>query len=112
MDMSHCSNVVMQKIINYLFGGKIELQDLSLTELVKLMNMASMMFLNELLTGTQDFVLGFLPFTGVNCGSLPELVEAFMLAEQFQLKTIVQPCLLTADGAFGWLTQEQEEPLF
>ena len=108
MDMSHCSNVVMQKIINYLFGEKIELQDLSLTELVKLMNMASMMLLDELLTGTQMFVFSFLPDTGVNCGSLPELVEAFMLAEQFQLKTIVQPCLLRADGAFGWVTQEQE----
>ena len=56
VDFSHCSKVVMEKIVHFLFSGKIELQDLSLTELIKMMSMASMMLLNELLTGIQDFV--------------------------------------------------------
>ena len=73
VDFSHCSKVVMEKIVHFLFSGKIELQDLSLTELIKMMSMASMMLLNELLTGIQDFVLAFLPDTGVNCGSIPDL---------------------------------------
>ena len=83
MDFSHCSKVVMQKIINYLYGGKIKLQDLSLTALMKLMNMASMLLLDELLAGTQ-FVLGFIPDSGVNFGSIP----SYMLAEKFKLHKI------------------------
>ena len=78
----------MQKIINYLFSGKIELQDLSLTDLIKLMKMASMMVLDELLAGTQSFVLGFLPNIRVNYGSIPELLDALIMAEQFHLTKI------------------------
>ena len=46
------------------------------------------MLLNELLTGIQDFVLAFLPDTGVNCGSIPDLVEGLILAKQFKLEVI------------------------
>ena len=88
VDLSHCSKLIMEKIVNYLFSGKIEFQDLSLTELIKMMNMASMLLLDELLTGLQVFVLGFLSDTGVNCGSIPDLVEGLILVEQFKLVKI------------------------
>ena len=94
MDLSHCSKVIMQRIINYLFSGKIELQDLSLIELIKMMNIASMFLLDELLSGIQDYVLGYLPDTGVNCGSIPDLVEGLILAEQFQLESIKDALVL------------------
>ena len=92
--MSHCSERVMEKIIHYLFSGKIELQDLSLTDLIKMMNMASMMLLDDLLAGIQKFVLGFLPDSGVHCGSLPGIMEGLMLAEQFKLEKIKDPLIV------------------
>ena len=94
VDLSYCSKVIMEKIIHYLFSGRMELQDLSLSELIKMMNMASMMFLDELLTGTEKFVLGFLPDTGVNFGSIPDLVEGLILVDQFKLQTIKDALVL------------------
>ena len=94
VDLSYCSKVIMEKIIHYLFSGRMELQDLSLSELIKMMNMASMLLLDELLTGTEKFVLGFLPDTGVNCGSLPDLVEGLILVDQFKLQSIKDALVL------------------
>ena len=63
-------------------------------ELIKMMNIASMLLLDELLSGIQDYVLGFLPDTGVNCGSIPDLVEGLILAEEFQLESIKDALVL------------------
>ena len=52
------------------------------------MNMASLMLLDELLVNVEDYILGWLPDSGVNCGFLPELVSGLMLAEQFKLDAI------------------------
>ena len=47
VDMSHCSKDIMDKIINYLFSGEMKFNDLNLEQLLKLMNMASLMLLDD-----------------------------------------------------------------
>ena len=88
VNMSHCSKVIMEKIINYLFSGQMKFNDLKLDQLLKLMNMASLMLLDDVFTIAEDFVLGWLPDSGVNLGFLPELVSGLKLAEQFKLNAI------------------------
>lgn len=86
--MTHCTKVIMDKIITYLFSGKTSLQDLTLLQLIQLMNLAAMMMLNELKEGVENFALGFIPDSGTNCAMLPELVKGLMSAEQFKLWTV------------------------
>ena len=85
IDLSHCSKVIMEKIVHYLFIGEVDLQDLSLIQLINLMNMATMMLLDELLASTENFVLGFTLDSEENFGPLPLLVKGLILAEQFKL---------------------------
>ena len=53
----HCSKVIMEKIVTYLFSGKMQLNDLKLEQLLKLMNMASRMLLDELFVNVEDYIL-------------------------------------------------------
>ena len=94
VDMNFCRKVVMEKIISFLFIGDVELHDLSFAHLMELMHMSNMMLLEDLFDDIQKFVLGFLPDSGVNCGSIPELVEGLIQAEQFKLETIKDALLL------------------
>lgn len=94
VDLSYCSKLIMDKIIIYLFSGKINLEDLSLLQLLQLINMSSMMMLDDLRNGAQNFVLGFIQDIGVNCASLPELVRGLMLAEQFKLNVLKEGLVL------------------
>ena len=88
VDMSHCSKVVMEKIIDYLFSGEMRINDLNLDQLLKLMNMASLMLLDDVFVNVENFIIGWLPDSGVNCAFLPELVSGLMLAEQFKLDAV------------------------
>jgi len=88
VNMSFCKKVVMEKIIHYLFSGDMNFHNLSLPLLIEMMNVSSMMMLDELLVSIKELVLRLVPDSGVNCAFLPELVEGLMLAEQFQLEII------------------------
>ena len=88
VSMDFCKKAVMEKIIHYLFSGDMNFHNLSLPLLIEMMNVSSMMMLDELLVSIMELVLRLVPDSGVNCGFLPELVEGLMLAEQFKLETI------------------------
>ena len=88
VNMNFCKKVIMEKIIHYLFSGDMNFHSLSLPLLIEMMNVSSMMMLDELLASINEVVLRLVPDSGVNCGFLPELVEGLMLAEQFKLETI------------------------
>ena len=83
---SHCSKMIMEKIIKYLFCGEMKLHDLLLADLLKMMNMTKMMMLDDLLEDVQDFCAKYIEDSGVNLGTLPELVNGLILAEQFKLE--------------------------
>ena len=86
---NHCSKAIMEKIIKYLFSGKMKLHDLSMSDLVTMMNMTTMMLLDDLKSDIQHYILEIVPKSGDNCPTaLPGLVESLMLAEQFKLDTI------------------------
>ena len=91
---SHCSKAIMVKIIDYLFSGEVELHEFSLCDLVMMMNMTAMMMLDDLKEDIQQYILEIVPMSGINCGSLPELVESLMLAEQLKLDTIKSALVL------------------
>ena len=51
VDIRQCdvNKKVMEKIVNFLFSGEMKLHDLSLMDLLKLMHMANMMLLKDLM---------------------------------------------------------------
>ena len=55
-----------------------------MSDLFKMMNMASILLLDDLHAGAQDFILSFLPDSGVHCASIPGIV----VAEQLKMETI------------------------
>ena len=63
----------------------MELHDLSLPDLMKMMNMTSMMLLDDIHEVIREYVLEIIPDSGVNCAFLPDLVNSLMLAEKFGL---------------------------
>ena len=83
---SHCSQIIMEKIIKYLFSGEMKLDDLLLADLLKMMNMTKMIMLDNLLEDVQIFLAKYIEDSGVNLGTLPELVNGLILAEQFKLE--------------------------
>jgi len=88
VDLSYCSKVVMDKIIDYLFSGEMKFNDFNLEQLLSLMNMASLMLLDDVFVHVENFIIGWLPDSGVNCAFLPELISGLILAEQFKLDAI------------------------
>ena len=88
VDMSYCSKIIMEKIISYLFSGDMELHDLSLPDLVNMMNMTSMMMLEDVLEDVEHYVLEIIPNRGLNYAALPELVKSLMLAENFKFELV------------------------
>ena len=88
VDMSHCSKIVMEKIIKYFFSGDMELHDLSLPDLVKMLNIATMMMLEDIHQDIKEFVLEIIPDSGEDCAILPQLISTLMLAENFKFEDI------------------------
>jgi len=84
----HCSKVIMEKVIQYLFSGDMKLHELSLCDLVKMMNMTAMMMLEDLNSDIREYVLELIPKSGIHLSYIPELVEALILADQFKLDII------------------------
>ena len=101
---NNCSKVIMEKIFQYLFSGNVKLHDLSLRDLVKMMNMTTMMLLDDLKADIQQYLLEVIPKSGLNCGSLPDLVESLMLTEQFKLDTIKKTLITELYSSLGGLS--------
>ena len=83
---SHCSKNMMERIVKYLFSGEMKLYDMSLSDLVTMMNMTNMMMLDALKDDIQKHLL---ERTENHMGdSFLDLVKSLMLAEQLKLDTI------------------------
>ena len=86
VDMKHCSKVIMDKIVNYFFSGKMKINDLSLAQLLRLTSMLGMLMLDKQMKRTSDFIIRcVVPDSGVNCAFLPELISGLVLADQLGL---------------------------
>ena len=93
VDMGHCSKVIMDKIIKYLFSGDMKLHDMSLPDLVKITHMTSMMLLNDVSELIKEYVLEIVPDSAVNCAYLPDLLHSLMLAVNFGLDELREALL-------------------
>ena len=82
---THCSKNIMEKIVKYLFSGEMTLHDISLSDLVTMLNMTNMMMLVALKDDIQKHLLKRIHMTGE---SWDQLVKSLMLAEQLKLDTI------------------------
>ena len=83
VDMVYCSKIIMEKIIKYMFSGDMVLNDLSFGNLLKMMNMTSMMMLVDIHVNVKDYVLDLIPEYNI-----PDLVDGLVLAEGFNLKIV------------------------
>ena len=99
VDMNYCSKIIMEKIIKYLFSGDMTLHDISLPNLVKMMNITSMMMLEDVYDDVKDYVLESIPGSGEDYAALPELVNSLMLAENFKLELVKE--VLVSELFFG-----------
>ena len=87
VDMSHCSKAIMEKIIIYLFSGKMKLDDLSFPDGIRILNMARLMMMGDLCDEIDTDLLRRMPYLTDrdNICQLPELLEGLVLIEQFKL---------------------------
>ena len=87
VDMKHCSKVVMEKIIIYLFSGKMKLDDISFPDGIRLLNMARLMMMGDLCDEIDIDLLRQMPYLSNtdNICQLPDLIEGLVLIEKFKL---------------------------
>ena len=122
VDMSHCSKVIIEKLIKYLFSGDMELHDLTLPDLVNMMHMTSMMMLDDIHGDIKDYVLQlilqrtqkYLEDRPKSRFIFPELVNSLMLTENFQLEAVKESLiseLFLCLGKFPILTRNHKRPL-
>ena len=88
VDFPHCSKNIMEKIVKYLFSGEMTLHDMTLSDLVTMLNMTTMMMLVALKDDIQRHLLDIIPKSGEDGDALPELVKSLMLAEQVILRLL------------------------
>ena len=94
VDMSHCSKVVMEKIIKFFFSGEVTFIDLCLAQLLELSRMSEMMLLVEFKEEVDDYIIkGILPNSGDDAYFLPELISGLKLANQYNLVVIKETIL-------------------
>ena len=87
VDMRHCNKAIMEKIIIYLFSGKMKLDDMSFPDGIRLLNMARLMMMGDLCDEIDTDLLRRLPYLKDrdNICQIPELLEGLVLIEQFKL---------------------------
>ena len=89
VEMSHCSKAIMEKIVKYLFGGKVKFEDLSLTQLLELSQVSEMMLLSKLKDKLDDYITrGIIKGSGKNAEFLPALIFGLKFADMYNLSSI------------------------
>ena len=85
IDLSFCSKVVMEKIINYLFSGRMNLHNVSVPNMINILNMAKMMLMDSLFDRIETYLIEFIDLKDEYPRIIPELINGIILAEQYNL---------------------------
>ena len=88
VDLSFCSKVVMEKIINYLFSGRMNLHELSVPNMINILNMAKMMLMDSLCERIETILSEFIFLDTEYPRIIPELINGVVLAERYNLVNV------------------------
>ena len=88
VNLNYCSKKIMEKIIKFLFTGEMSLLEMSVSDLVSMVNILRMMLLFALKDDVQKHLLKIIVGSGTDLDVFPELVKSLIIAENLNLDTI------------------------
>ena len=88
VNLNYCSKKIMEKIIKFLFTGEMSLLEMSVSDLVSMVNISRMMLLFALKDDIQKHLLKIIVGSGTDLDVFPELVKSLIIAENLNLDTI------------------------
>ena len=91
VNLNYCSKKIMEKIIKFLFTGEMSLLEMSVSDLVNMVNISRMMLLFALKDDVQKHLLKIIVGSSVEFVDrdvFPELVKSLIIAENLNLDTI------------------------
>ena len=88
VDMSHCCKAIMEKIIEFLFSGRVTLKDLFFGDLLKLSHMSEMMLLSKLKDKVDEYLIDIIRDGRNDVSFLPILIFGAMTADEYNLSCI------------------------
>ena len=87
VDMSHCSKAIMEKIIKFLFSGRVTFWDLTFLQLLELSHMSEMMLLSKFKNKVDEYLLDIIR-DGKDVKILPDLISGAKIADKYNLSSI------------------------
>ena len=89
VDLSHVCKSVFQRILDFLFSGKVSFYGMSLKELIKMTQVCDMVLLKNLKDAVSHFIIyDLLPDSGSSLSFLPNLIYGLRIAEEYNLPSI------------------------
>ena len=88
VNLNYCSKKIMEKIIKFLFTGEMSLLEMSVSDLVNMVNISRMMLLFTLKDDVEKHLLKLIPRSGADWDVFPELVKSLMIVEELDLNII------------------------
>ena len=88
VDMSHCSKAIMEKIIKFLFSGRVTFLDLDFLQLLELSHMSEMMLLSKFKDKLDEYLLDIIRDGGKDVKFLPDLILGAKIADRYNLSSI------------------------
>ena len=83
----HCSKAIMEKIVKFLFSGRVTFWDLTFVQLLELSHMSEMMLLSKFKNKVDEYLLDIIR-DGKDVIILPELISGAKIAEMYNLSSI------------------------
>ena len=88
VNMSHCSKAVMEKIIKFLFSGRVTFLDLDFLQLLELSHMSEMMLISKFKNKLDEYLLEIIRNGGKDVKFLPDLILGAKIADKYNLSSI------------------------
>ena len=108
VDMSHCSKTVMENIVTYLFSGEISYNELTLAQLLELLNMSDMLLLTEVGDQLERYIIvDIISWSEVEF--LPELISGLMIADHYNLSRVTAHLIKRISSALKDIPQIPED---
>ena len=103
-----CKKVIMQKILEHLYGGNLVVSGLTCLEMIELLNMLRLLLLEETFISYEDYLVEQLCAKNV---PINECLDAVEMANSLKFETITNNLLGRITSAFGLLLYCKSEDL-